>query len=239
MQVVTGDRQDSVFVGLPDAFRRLDSIQRAELGKQARVRTLQRNEILIGYGDPNPCAFAIRTGMLSIGYPAGPHEIVITDFFTTHDVYTPNLAPHEPAGYQVRSVGRSVVVTWPLPVFNNALASNARFCYWYLEHSKRRLELHRMQKARMRGLDLEARYAYFLWGVAETTDGGRREVTVKIPQQAIASYLGVSREEVSRKKQLLEKAGFIAESPRGLVLSPRLPNLFATGDESLLPWETA
>lgn len=230
-------QDDSVFIGLPDAFRRLEARQRALLIEQAEVRFLQRNEILIPYGEPDPRAFALRAGLLTMAYPTGTHQFVITDFFTPYDVHASLRPPGCRALFQVRSVGRSAVVCWPLALFNEVLGRSTGFCLWYLEQSKRRLETLQIQRARMHALDLEARYAYFLWSLAETSKDGRREVTVKIPQQTVASYLGVSREEVSRKKQLLEKAGFIAETPDGLALSPRLPCLFSHAQDGLMPWE--
>ncbi len=237
MQVTAAAQDESVFIGLPNVFRRLETRQRAALAEHAEVRFLQRNEVLIAHGEPGPRAFALRAGILTMGYPTGASQIVVTEFFTPHDVHTSLRPPASPTPFQVRSVGRSAVVCWPLAVFNDVLARNAEFCFWYLEQSKRRIETLQSQRARMHVLDLEARYAYFLWSIAEQSRDGRREVAVKIPQQTVASYLGVSREEVSRKKQLLEKAGFIEETPNGLALSPRLPCLFSLGEDCLLPWE--
>jgi CRP-like cAMP-binding protein len=231
-------QQQGVLIGLPEAFQRLDVVNRAELANTSQVHSLQRNEVLVAYGDAMPRAFAVRSGMLSLGYPTHVQEIVITDFFSLHDVYCPALRPGEPASYEVRSVGRCTVVSWPLAVFDRTLAANGDFCYWYLNQSKRRLEAHQLHRARLNALGLEARYAFFLWSIAEQTGSGEREVLVKIPQQTVASYLGVAREEVSRKKQLLQKAGFIRETDHGLILSPRLPYLFSSAEGGLLPWES-
>jgi CRP-like cAMP-binding protein len=56
---------------------------------------------------------------------------------------------------------------------------------------------------------LELRLANFLWGIGVPVGNGRRRIPSVIPQPYIASYLGASREEVSRKKQLLIRANYL------------------------------
>lgn len=58
---------------------------------------------------------------------------------------------------------------------------------------------------------LEMRLAGFLWNLGMPADDGTRRIPSAIPQQCIASYLGASREEVSRKRQLLIRSGYLSK----------------------------
>lgn len=56
---------------------------------------------------------------------------------------------------------------------------------------------------------LEVRLANFLWGISLPVEGGSRRIPSAIPQPYLASYLGASREEISRKRQMLIRAGYM------------------------------
>jgi CRP-like cAMP-binding protein len=56
---------------------------------------------------------------------------------------------------------------------------------------------------------LEVRLAHFLWGIGIPQADGTRRIPSVIPQSYIASYLGASREEISRKKQMLVRTNYL------------------------------
>jgi CRP-like cAMP-binding protein len=58
---------------------------------------------------------------------------------------------------------------------------------------------------------LEVRLAGFLWSIGIPAGDGSRRIPSVIPQPYIASYLGASREEVSRKRQLLIRSGYLSK----------------------------
>jgi CRP-like cAMP-binding protein len=62
---------------------------------------------------------------------------------------------------------------------------------------------------------LEQRLAAFLWEYGIPTEDGGRRVPSGIPQQDLASYLGASREELSRKRQLLIRSGYLLKKEDG------------------------
>ena len=56
---------------------------------------------------------------------------------------------------------------------------------------------------------LEHRLATFLWEYGHPIVDGARRAPSGVPQLDLASYLGASREELSRKRQLLIRAGYL------------------------------
>mgnify|MGYP005750993047 CR=1 FL=1 len=66
------------------------------------------------------------------------------------------------------------------------------------------------------GAPVEKRLAHAYWTLSSPGPDGRRWVAKSVSQADIARYVGTSREEVSRKTQLLVKEGLLVERPEGL-----------------------
>lgn len=75
---------------------------------------------------------------------------------------------------------------------------------------------------------LDVRLAHVLWMLAERREDGLRQVIADLPQTEIASFLGVTREEVSRKRKLLIRAGYLFELDGEWFMDAGTPMLLAS-----------
>lgn len=98
-----------------------------------------------------------------------------------------------------------------------------------LLNSKLRTLAHvRLFYARRNTDPLEVRLAYLLWTLAELMPDGHRCVPSGLSQSSLASLLGVPREEVSRKRNLLVKTGYLFEREGEWFIDPSTPLLLTS-----------
>ncbi len=229
----------SVLLGLPVAFDVLKPETREQLARQARLVSLAKGEVLIETGMVNPPVFAVRSGLLALSHVQLGDVHTVTDFFMAQDLFVGSMSQDDVAPFEIRSVAPSVVVSWPMEPVMQAFAQNPEFSQWVMRYLVRRQARMHFHRARIACLPLEAQLAFFLWSVSEPArEPGQRLVTVRIPQALLASYFGVTREEVSRKKALLEKAGYLHTVSEGLLLTEHLPVVFAMQTDGPAPWES-
>ncbi len=229
----------SILLGLPVAFEALRPETREQLARQARLVSLAKGEVLIETGMVNPPVFAVRSGLLALSHVQLGDIQTVTDFFMAQDLFVGSMSQDDVAPFEIRSVAPSVVVSWPMEPVMQAFAQNPDFSQWVMRYLVRRQARMHFHRARIACLPLEAQLAFFLWSVSEPArQPGQRLVTARIPQALLASYFGVTREEVSRKKALLEKAGYLHTTPEGLLLTEHLPVVFAMQTDAPAPWES-
>ena len=226
----------ALLVGLPAEFQQLPDALRDELSRHGQLHALARNKVLIPFGTSRPPVVAVRTGLMAISHPTRRERLVITDFLRVQEVFFASLTGEDVADYELRSVAPANVVTWPAHVFRQVAFASAPFSRWLVERINRRLHAQYYRQARLTA-PLDQQMAYLLWTLADTElSDGRRLLNIKVPQADIASYLGITREEVSRKKQVLEKAGYLSDTETGLELSYELPQLFSPQSGVTSPW---
>lgn len=140
----------------------------------------------------------------------------------------PRLQDESLADNAVHCVTASAVWTWARDAIREVAAESPSFGLWAAQQLVERQQALQRQHALTHTLSVEALYAQFLWTMSVPLgSSGERLMAYKISQQMVASYLHVTREELNRRKQLLEKAGYIAATEEGLKLSSNLPVLFA------------
>ena len=228
--------ESTLLIGLPDAFRQLPEAQRAELCAYGKQHAVPRNEVVMPFGTARPPVLAVRSGLLTIEYPTRRERTVITAFLHAHDLFFSSLDGKDVSAYDLRSVAPSVVIVWPSAVFRHVVASSAPFGRWLAEQTNQKLQSQYLRQAQL-SAPLDQQLAFLYWSLAESElpDGGRL-LNTKVPQADLASYLGVTREEVSRKKQILERVGYLRDTETGLVLSAELPRLFSPQSGVTNPW---
>ena len=222
--LTTSDK--ALLVGLPREFSLLDEEMRDELARSGRLLSPPRNEVIVPFGDPRPPVLVVRSGLLALLHPGKDEKPVVADFFGTHAVVFPARAGQDASPFEVRSVVGSHVVAWPIEQLSRAILRTPPFALAMLEAMNARATERYFHHARVRSMPLETQLAYLLWSLAEAEDNGGRSLRMKISQDVIASYLGVAREEVSRKKSLLQRAGYLEATEDGMSLAPEVPGLF-------------
>ena len=232
--------RSSPLLGLPEVFERLRPADRETLERHARLITLPRNTHLFSAGDPVDHTFVMRTGL--IGYtlrlPDGRDEV--PDFFRAQEILTPVCEPGAASPLDAVSVGgAATAVSWPTMLFRGVMLSDARLALWFCDQLAERQRLAYLRRSLYATLRRypERRLASFYLQFAEKRGDGRREMTLKVPQQMIAAYIGVRREEVSRKKQQLERMGYLTTTPSGgLAFAPNIDELTNPPPGALPPW---
>lgn len=200
-----------------------------ELLHLPRGGTLQHEGVAADY------AYYVIQGLLYAGYHVSAEEAVVTELIGAKRLILEGIFLEGPQR-EVRSISACSMLRWPKDSFKRAAEDSPRFTMWLLKQALEENRQREFHKARQSTLSLEAKYAHLLWTLAEPAQAGCRRLTVKIPQQLMASYLDITREEVSRKKQMLERAGYLWQEPDGLVLSAQLPRLFQAQCAYHMPW---
>lgn len=149
-------------------------------------------------------------------FHAGWYALVIggsvANIYGPHEVHTLALEAsptRSPALLRALSPGSIAVV--PRAFVRQALLGSPELALFVANQSIHALARARIFHARRNTDPLDVRLAHVLWSLAERRDDGMRRVIPELPQAEIASLLGVTREEVSRKRQLLVKAGYLFE----------------------------
>jgi CRP-like cAMP-binding protein len=232
---------DIVFTGLPSAFLELPREYGELLADNTQVRNLANKECLAERGRPNPPIFLVRTGLLAVSPSADvENKPIVTDFVgPNNSLFVAATSSTDVSPYEIHSIGSSTVLTWDIQVFRTVKNNCPKFSEWVFEHLVSGSAQHYLGRARAATQQLEAQLAYFYWTLSEPIpDSDNRLLTAKIPQNYLGSYFGVPREEISRKKKLLEKTGYIETVDAGILLSSHVHALFALQEAGPAPWES-
>ena len=82
--------------------------------------------------------------------------------------------------------------------------------------------------ARIAGLPLQIQIANLLWSLVPSqkiTPEGEKQLHLKIPQQLLGDYFGVTREEANKKLKVLTTEGLIVKTDYGFLLTQDLRQL--------------
>lgn len=229
-----------LLVGLPAAFDSLSDKAHALLETEGVLREASKGEILQLMGTAQPSVMIAKAGLLALRMRTGDSDPVIVEFVQQNELLVPTLDVAELTTLDVIAVTKSSIVTWPQATFLEVLKLCPEFACWVCQTISRRLNRQHFRVAHNATLSLEGQYAYFLWALSRPATPGYRKVPIKVSQQMLSAYFGVTREEVSRKKQLLEKAGYVTKDMHGdLLISDGIVSLFASRADSIPPAEFA
>ncbi len=224
---------------LPKGFLLCTPEQLAAIQSAAEIVTAKNNEVLVDLGQFEPPVLVLLKGVYCLQNMGKEADKTATDFMLAPYTLTCGLLPRDVSPYEVQSMGATVSMFIPLKVFRSVLVQAPRFASWMMAIYVRALAQSRFYRARVATLSLEARMAYFYWTISEPVPGSPdRLVRVKIPQHSLCSYFGVAREEISRKRKTLERAGYLTPDGPTLRLSSELVYLFSLQAPAPLenPW---
>lgn len=111
----------------------------------------------------------------------------------------------------VRALSRGSVSAVPVAVLREILLGEPEIGLFMANQALSVLLHSRVLYARRNQDPLEVRLAYVLWTLSEPCEDGRRKIIAELPQAELASYLGVPREEISRKRKMLVQTGYLFE----------------------------
>lgn len=208
-----------VLVGVSKFFSQLPSSYTDRLAEVSTIVNIRKGEQL-QIGRPTDGFVGVsRTGILYLRtYASIADKVgVVSEFFK------PGQFISLPAGqnnHRIFGATSASVVGFPYPLFIARLdKAPVELLRWEMQQLHDRLMQKDLDRLAAKQARSEARLASLYWSLSEPLEDGNRKVSARISQSIIAEHLGLSREEVSRKKTLLEKAGFIQDEGRTLVLN--------------------
>lgn len=193
---------------MPQLLGRLLSPQAQEAARRlGHNRIVRKGEEIVAAGELVDEVFFFHSGWYAaviggaVANIYGPHDLFLIALESAPIRSPGALRALSPGSMAVipRAFARQLIVTAPeigLFVTNQALYAVVRARIF---HARRNTD------------PLDVRLAHVLWTLAERGADGMHRIIADLPQAEIASLLGVTREEVSRKRQLLLKAGYLFE----------------------------
>lgn len=194
----------------------------------AKVQSYGRRATVSAAGEVAQPWLHVNSGILGLRVAARPDEPAVwTDFLTPGQSW----APAHPEGLELSLVELvaltpSQVVTVPQAVYRELCKQSSVWMDAELQAAQRALLRHHVRRA-VDALPLEGKLAYFWWALSVPYTEGQRVFIGHISQHVLASFLRVSREEVSRKTQMLEKAGYLKVENQRVILYPDVAFLFS------------
>jgi CRP-like cAMP-binding protein len=209
---------------LPGALHALPEDAQAQLRKVGYSKALRKGERLLEAGQLVNEMFFVRSGWLSF-QAAGS----VASLFTAGDPILTGLsrAPPRCIGDVIALTSASVAVL-PRDELRTYLLRHSDVMMGLFHHVLLGVNRLRLFYARRNTDPLEVRLAYLFWTISEQTDSGERRIPGALAQAPLASLLGVPREEVSRKRNLLVKTGYLYENEGEWYLDPSTPLLLTS-----------
>lgn len=227
-------KQDAVFVGLPPVFRQVATTEAGRfLAETAQLVSLKK-------GEPFERDFSLQ-GYFAISKSGFTFRRVLSPMSSSGSlivaIYQPGDLISVPPAQQVEVFGlepSTLMAVWSYKDYLLAMKKSPALAEWTLNFEAKWLGWTTAEKLHFAVYSLQVRLAHLYWSLAETLADGRRVLTLKIPQNLLAEILQTTREEISRKKSTLEKAGYIHTTNEGLELDPTVPNLFILRADSMI-----
>lgn len=216
----------STLSGLPALFNCLSDGELALLSNSYKGFDYKKGAVLYHGNAVNVPVLFIRTGLVCSQTYEETGESLIAQLFGPNSLVFPGYSTSGQGGFDFVGLAPGFVLSWPAATFKQVLTSNAVFATRVLDLMLGRRHEDAVNIARARSCSLEKRLALFYWSLSESREGALRYFPNTIPQKAIAAFLGTSREEVSRRTSLLEKAGYLRLEEDGMSLDEEMCRLF-------------
>lgn len=192
---------------LPPLFANLSDAAKARIKEASYTCSLQKNEVLVRAGEMPGDVILVQSGWL-----VAELDNVCVSLLPPNSVYFLYALEAKAAVCDLLAVASNTTVA---VIDKNTLWS-------VLEESPTTLsalcdslvqQIGKAQIATARRVNepLERRLALLLWETGIPCGGGARRIPSIIPQKYMASYLGASREEISRKRGMLSNSGCLVE----------------------------
>lgn len=219
-----------LLTGLSSVFSTLSPALRERLSQAGTLCPATREQPLVFRGRTRGLVCIARNGILfQRAHPRSGLSSGVTEFYKAGVLVA--LPAHHVYG-RIYAVRRSNVVVWDIHEFFALAAQDPNLAQWAFEEMQSQTTARYAEALSADVYSLEALLAHLQWRLAEPYIEGRRLLSTRLPQSLMAEYFRISREEVSRKKQLLEKSGYIQETSQGVILDSLTPSLFAIRADS-------
>ena len=233
-----------------------NNINSVESGFAAMLRNslgtfkLSKGDLFCDIGVTNCPLPIVRKGLLVVEVPYPNGEYFPTQFVTPQRAFAPSHGPAQPSVFRLRAISDCEGVSITHDAIYAAAHQFPAFGFGMISSMMQRLNDQYLAHARLNHMPLLSQLAYLFWWLVsaepwveepsaslQQNAPRKKQVPWKIPQQMLADFFGVPREEVNRKLTLLEKQGFLYKTKEGYVLFEAISGLFAKYGEITPPIE--
>jgi CRP-like cAMP-binding protein len=191
---------------LPNALKVLSAEAQQKIRKHSYIEPLQKGQLIVQTGEIFNDVIVVQSGLL-----AADIEEVCVSFLPANTFYFLYMGEVvRPAVCNLRAISAyASIAVIEKEAFWSAVEESPYILRTLCDNLVTRMGKNFVNTAKRVTEPLEMRLASFLWDTGIPVGNGRRRIPSVIPQPYIASYLGASREEVSRKKQMLVRANYL------------------------------
>jgi CRP-like cAMP-binding protein len=213
---------------LPPPFDTLPDFDQTLLKQSGSIRQVPKGDAILNLGDVSRDAFVLQSGWCSVSLGG-----TVTEILSPGSAFFASLYDGVPAWAEVITLCKAVLICLELKTLRTVLERHPRLALMFLEGAMQRLQRAHTFYALKGSQALEHRLADILWHIGSDTSDGSRVVPTSMTQTVLASLLGVPREEVNRKRQLLVKTGYLYEVDKQWRMDAMTPLLLSNMSASL------
>jgi CRP-like cAMP-binding protein len=199
------------------------------LRQNSSLTFLAKGEVVTKHGELGESTLIVNSGLLVVEVPYPDNRFVPTQFVPPGRGFAPSHAPDSPSVFRIWALADAQVMFVPIQVLLTACGRYPLFAQGMVSTLLQRTNDGYLGHARVNHMPLTLQVAFLFWWLAllqPTKPGEDRVMPWKIPQQVLADFFGVPREEVGRKLKLLESKGNLRKVKTGYALAATLPEIF-------------
>lgn len=202
---------------LPGVLRGLSPGGQRKIRDNSYVTPVRKGEVLVQTGQVHRGMIVVQSGWL-----AADIDDVCVAILPPNSFYVLNIgASARPAACNLRAVSSDTnIVVVDRETLSSVLVDAPSVLMSICDSLVQLLGKTFTDTAKRITEPLELRLAGFLWNIGIPVGDGSRRIPSAIPQPYIASYLGASREEISRKRQLLIRSGHLSKRDGDWFMEP-------------------
>lgn len=189
----------------------------------------RRNQVVLEDGATTTKVYCVAEGLLRlVGTGARDHGPITTDFIRSGDFFMCESLMDDSYTTDAELVAAlpSAVYEVPIPTLRKICLSYPMVALGLFEHAQKRATVLRGQIKRIASASSERLIGGILHELTELAPAGDGRYDKRITQGVIASYSGLSREQVNKTMRVLESRGLVRKDELGV----QVPDEFGTTD---------
>lgn len=218
-----------VYNNLPFQLQRMPPQTVANLMGFAQFKELSANEAIFSTSAETAQVMYISSGLLVVKVRGIDQVVRINSFLKENYLFSTKTIPRNVVSFQLKALRTTRLISWQDSTFNEILARCPEMVHWFVPRLQVQVEALHLTRLQLMRLNGPAQLAYLMWGLSTKgkTPAEPRLFDIRLNQAMLADYLGVSREEISRRKVRLVQAGYLERVEGGHVLLPSITGLFS------------
>lgn len=217
------------FQFMPGSIEQITPACAAFLSERISRRQLKETEYFCKMGDLGVDFLIVDHGLLVVER-VYPEDVVIpVQFVPPGRSFAPSATPATRAEFQIRALSAAQVTCFPSALIYETCLQFPQFAQALLASVVQRTNDGYLAQARMMHVPANAQLAHLLWWLTLSEPferDGTKRLPWRLPQGLLANYLGIPREEVSRKFKSLQTLGHLEKRLDTFYLNESLLGLF-------------